>query len=363
MERYGSIHSGIAAAILLAMTITVLPSIAEAGCVHVPSRDPATQDLVTYSCEGGSVEDLKSIPESAERIRISRMPVGRLSNSLFSRFSNLAVLTCSECEITDIDEDAFRGLTSLQQLSLNNNKLTEVKGSWFRGLDYLTYLDLNYNNIERVDGDVFRNARDLIDLRLSGNRLLCLDLEALSRLKGLKRIYVNDNPSFGCPNAVKRFLKERNIDYEADPHWDSLSHDRVQTSEPQVPPSNPHDPGFRYSSPTLSPTTQSPPPTTYYHRRPYVPEEIPSSGPNEFTFQPPYYSTAVTRHQQLDNYRSTHQYHQRNETNGTTPIILVAGQLLPVTTTECPNRGVAVLNGGFILMMLSLCAQALSAWR
>lgn len=364
MGRHASSFFSPCARLAVAMLVltAILPKAAEAACVQETRN--SGQDLLTFSCEGGSVEDLKSIPDSAEKIRISKMPLGRLTSGHFSRFANnLAVLTCSECEITDIDDDAFRSLVNLQQLSLTNNKLTEVKGSWFRGLDFLTYLDFTYNNIERVDGDVFRNARELIDLRLSGNQLICLDLEALSKLKGLKQIYLNDNPSFGCPNAVKRFLKERKITYAADPEWESASHDRVQTSEPeplypQVPASNPHDPSLRY------PTTSAPPTSYHHHRRPYVPEEIPSSVPNEFTFQTPHYSSGVSRQQQLDNYRSTHQYHQRNETNSTTPTILVAGQQLPVTTTECPNRGGAILGGGLILFTttMSLGLQALSAW-
>jgi Leucine-rich repeat (LRR) protein len=218
----------------LASMVLLFTTQLNAACIYVDN-----QDLVEYTCEGGSIYDINLLPNNVEKIRISNMSIGRVDKDIFSRFdSNLLVLTCSHCMITDIDDDAFHRLRNLQQLSFDNNYLKEVKANWFKDLAYLTYLDLNYNNIERIDKDIFLNAPNIVDLRLSGNRLVCLDLESLSKLNDLKRIFLNDNPNFGCSNAMKKFLNERHIDYEADVHWSTSVIDQMSTEKQfsQIPP-------------------------------------------------------------------------------------------------------------------------------
>lgn len=195
-------------------------------------REIANKDMSEYFCEGGQPSDLMTIPETTEKLRITRMPLGRITADTFSRFGNLWVLSCLYCEITDIDPDAFRQLVNLQQLSLNNNYLTTVKASWFEGLNYLTYLDLNYNNIRDIEDDVYRNLPTLIDLRVSGNQLRCLNLNEMSHLKDLKRIFLSENSNFACPHAVSEFLEKQNVAFEPDPEWRKLASDTID-----VPPS------------------------------------------------------------------------------------------------------------------------------
>lgn len=185
-------------------------------------------DMIEYQCTDGQLSDLDDIPAKTGKILISKMPIGRITADTFSRFgSNLWVLGCSYCSITDIDPDAFQHLNNLQQLSLDDNHLTTVKKSWFKGLDYLTYLDINYNNIESIETGVFENLPSLVDLRLSGNRLECLNLASMSHLKELKRIFLAENPEFKCPNAVSAFLESRGVSLEKDSDWNRFSTDLI----------------------------------------------------------------------------------------------------------------------------------------
>ena len=287
---------------------------------------------------------------------MTHVPLEHITEDTFSKFARtLLVLTCSHCLISEIDDNAFRKLENLQQLSLDNNKLKEVKASWFEGLSYLTYLDLNYNEIEKIDGDVFRLCPDLVDLRLSGNRLQCLDLEAMSKLRELKRIFITDNPRFACPNALKRFLEDRSIEFERDSNWDSMPVDQVVVSEPPRsfrPVSETTQRYYptrgRWASETpyyttttvgnTEPVYYAPPMAVSPGRAPYPPETA-------YTGQD-YYTQKVTQ-QQMDQYR---QYTQGIVTNGTStvqttnPSRTTVGALqnhtqttLPTTTTECPN--------------------------
>ncbi|XP_050462241.1 uncharacterized protein LOC126857132 [Cataglyphis hispanica] len=203
------------------------------GDVAALCRKIANDEMLEYSCEGGQPSDLTTVPETTEKLRITRMPLGRITADTFSRFGgNLWVLSCSHCEITDIDADAFRQLVNLQQLSLNNNYLTTVKASWLESLDYLTYLDLNYNNIRDIEDDVYRNLPSLVDFRISGNQLRCLNLNEMSHLKELKRIFLNENSDFACPHAVSKFLENQGVAFEPDPEWRRVASDTIE-----VPPS------------------------------------------------------------------------------------------------------------------------------
>lgn len=214
--------NSVAIVALIALLIAFVDDVA-ASCGQI-----ANEDMLEYFCEDGRPTDLIAIPENTEKLRITRMPIGRITADTFSRFGgNLWVLSCSHCEITDIDEDAFRRLVNLQQLSLNSNHLSTVKASWFEGLDYLTYLDLNYNNIRDIENDVYRNLPNLVDFRISGNRLRCLNLDEMSYLKDLKRIFLSENSDFACPHAVSRFLETQGVSFEPDPEWRRLASDTI----------------------------------------------------------------------------------------------------------------------------------------
>ncbi|XP_051170896.1 leucine-rich repeat transmembrane protein FLRT3 isoform X1 [Leptopilina boulardi] len=211
------------------MILFILPLVfnyATGACFHVDTRD-----LMEYSCNGGYVTDLNGIPEGVERLKISRMRIPIITPHTFSRFSeSLLVLKCSECEISEIEPNAFGSMTYLQQLSLDNNRLSSVKASWIEGLRDLNYLDLTYNQIEEIEDDAFQYLGEVTDLRLSGNRLKCLNLDAMSQMGNLKRIFLNDNPNFQCPNAVTKFLEDRNVTFQEDESWKEIIHDLIPAS-------------------------------------------------------------------------------------------------------------------------------------
>ncbi|XP_011630405.1 uncharacterized protein LOC105422638 [Pogonomyrmex barbatus] len=210
--------------------------IAFAGDAAASCRKIENVNMLEYFCEGGHPVDLTTVPETTEKLRIVRMPLRRITADTFSKFGrNLWVLSCSYCEISDIDADAFRHLVDLQQLSLNNNRLTEVKGSWFEGLDSLTYLDLNYNNIRDIEDSVYRNLPSLVDLRISGNHLRCLNLDEMTHLTELKRIFLGENSEFICPYAVSQFLENQGVVFEQDPEWRRLASDMIDVHVPPVP--------------------------------------------------------------------------------------------------------------------------------
>ncbi|KAG7190888.1 hypothetical protein KM043_006949 [Ampulex compressa] len=213
--------------------LTLIMLITSFGSVKATCRRTDNDVLIEYYCVGGQLSDLNILPEAAEKIRIMNIPIRRITANIFSRFgANLLVLGCSYCSVTDIDPDAFSRLPNLEQLSLNNNYLTIVKESWSRHLGSLTYLDLNYNRIRTIEDGVFKNLRELVDFRISGNQLECLNLRDMSHLSELRRIFLNENPEFKCPNAVSAFLDEHNIGFDKDPEWRRIPVDLVPAEIP-----------------------------------------------------------------------------------------------------------------------------------
>ena len=186
------------------------------------------KELLTYACTGGYVADLNGIPNEVEQLHISRMQIPIITPHTFSRFrESLLVLKCSECEISDIEPNSFSHLPYLQQLSLDNNKLTSVKASWLEGIKDLTFLDLTYNQIEEIEDEAFEYLTEVTDLRLSGNRLKCLNINALARMEHLSRIFLSENPNFQCPNALSKYLEDRQVAFQKDENWNAITQDLV----------------------------------------------------------------------------------------------------------------------------------------
>ncbi|XP_076300802.1 uncharacterized protein LOC143218995 [Lasioglossum baleicum] len=242
---------------------------ASVGTVQGACRHVQNDDMLEYSCVGGQLSDLDSLPASTGKIRISNMPVPVITRDMLARFgSDLWVFGCSYCGIRDIEPGAFQHLDNLQQLSLNNNQLTTIRESSIGGLQYLTFLDLNYNAINTIDDGVFQTLPGLVDLRLSGNRLECLNLEAMSKLKELKRMFLTENSEFKCPNAVSAYLETRGVNFEKDPEWDRITEDQVAVELPD-------DYETDYYDSTTMPNTPLPP-----HRERLHPTS-PSSPPRQ----------------------------------------------------------------------------------
>ena len=225
----------------------ILISYASGACFHV-DRD----DLLEYDCIGGHTTDLNAVPEGVEQLKISRMRIPIVTSHMFSRFGeNLLVLRCSECEIRDIEANAFSRLTNLQQLSLDNNRITSLKASWLQGIKELNYLDLTYNQLEDIEDEAFEYLAGVSDLRLSGNRLKCLNLDAMARMENLKRMFMSENPYFQCPNAVSKFLENRQVAFQKDENWSSITQDLI-------PATRINQQDWRTRRPYVYPTTTTP---------------------------------------------------------------------------------------------------------
>lgn len=137
---------------------------------------------------------------------IFQSDIRQLPKDTFSRYAKtLVALNLQNCNIKDIDDDAFRGLTHLQKLTLSSNNISQVKDRWFQELMSLQQLDLSYNKITTIQSLAFERLSNLRRLDLSENRLGCLESNVLQPLRALDKLRFEGNPlTFQCRAKVNR---------------------------------------------------------------------------------------------------------------------------------------------------------------
>lgn len=162
-------------------------------------------------------------------IYVFHSDIRQLGKDQFSRYvKSLVDLTLQTCKISDIDTDAFRGLTSLEKLNLASNNISQVKGNWFNDLMSLQQLDLSYNQITSIDPFSFQRLSKLQRLELNGNQLTCLERNVLQPLRGLDKFHFEDNPlTLDCRAKLTLWLRDHGINYHNDQRGPEVWLDRI----------------------------------------------------------------------------------------------------------------------------------------
>ncbi|KAF7207400.1 asporin [Nothobranchius furzeri] len=138
-------------------------------------------------------------------------------------------------DITEIQEDDFKGLNKLYGLFLNNNKISKIHPKAFRNMDHLRLLYLSYNllteipanlppniielrfhenNINRIQKDAFKGLRKLHVLELGANPLANSGME-LGSFNGLSTLYIGiaEAKLTEVPKDLPASITELSLDY------------------------------------------------------------------------------------------------------------------------------------------------------
>lgn len=140
---------------------------------------------------------ITNVDSDTQVLDFSKNHLHTLSEKMFEKanLTNLQKLYISDCQITQIHEIAFHGLSNLIELDLSGNVLTSppsssfndfpllmklmlsanpirvLKSNAFSPLKYLATLDLSDCQIDTIERDVFDGLRKLEWLKLEGNKL------------------------------------------------------------------------------------------------------------------------------------------------------------------------------------------------
>uniref|UniRef100_A0A669DEX3 Asporin n=1 Tax=Oreochromis niloticus TaxID=8128 RepID=A0A669DEX3_ORENI len=92
-------------------------------------------------------------------------------------------------DITEIQQDDFKGLNKLYGLFLINNKISRIHPKAFKNMDNLRLLYLSYNMLNEIPANLPPNV---IELRFHENQIDRIQKDAF---KGLRKLHVLDFPS------------------------------------------------------------------------------------------------------------------------------------------------------------------------
>jgi Leucine-rich repeat (LRR) protein len=137
-----------------------------------------------------------------------------LGSMAFYRLHRLTFLDVSFNQITDIEKDAFNGLSELNQLILSSNSLQTLTNGVFSPLVSLKKLEILRNQLTELDLDQFSGITNVLDISATLNKIETItaekanrligrlaigynqleDISNLTRLQGLKSLYLYHNP-------------------------------------------------------------------------------------------------------------------------------------------------------------------------
>lgn len=143
-----------------------------------------------FHCKNSISVDLSFLHDN-ETIIILDGNLNHIVESTFARFKHsVQEIYCFNCNITDIDNNAFRGFKSLQKLYLDGNKLTKLDGSVFKDMDSLVELGLSDNNLTS-----------------------CPNIHSLLALKNLKLILINGNQYLdqSCSDLITSIINLKDV--------------------------------------------------------------------------------------------------------------------------------------------------------
>ncbi|XP_062587593.1 leucine-rich repeat transmembrane neuronal protein 2-like [Saccostrea cucullata] len=132
--------------------------------------------------------------------------ITNLEDNAFDGLSNLKELNLQLNQITTLEDNAFHGLSNLKTLVLSNNRITTVQDNAFAGLHNLSYLSLYRNQISAIPNNVFKELPNLKTLHIFSNNITTLDKNMFLGLPKLKTLSVERNP-LHCDCILADFVR------------------------------------------------------------------------------------------------------------------------------------------------------------
>lgn len=122
---------------------------------------------------------------------------------------NLHRLMLRDCQIQDIDTDAFKELKIMIELDLSKNNIRELYPGTFNPTEKLRLLYLNHNRIKNLENNLFHNLLYLHGVHLSFNNIDTIADEAFSKVPNFKSLEINSNNLTNLKNST--FAHHKNL--------------------------------------------------------------------------------------------------------------------------------------------------------
>ncbi|XP_012288278.1 protein artichoke [Orussus abietinus] len=108
-------------------------------------------------------------------LKMSGNPLTVTDESLIPKqLSRLEILDVSDCNLTQLNENAFIRAKNLTHLNLSNNRLSGSENlAFLKKLRLLKHVDLSNNNFTTIQPHVFKGNPHLLSVNLLGNPFVC----------------------------------------------------------------------------------------------------------------------------------------------------------------------------------------------
>lgn len=157
-------------------------------------KSPANETSIRFSATVmSSIPDeiFKGFP-ALKQLDASETHLTTIANVHFTELPNLMQLNLSKNSIATIPEHIFEKCTAVE-VNLQHNAISELDPNAFTGLTKLMRLDLSYNNIARLGEDVFKPLISIEELRLEFNRIQVIDAKLFVHNAPLRLLYLSNN--------------------------------------------------------------------------------------------------------------------------------------------------------------------------
>ncbi|CAL4067123.1 unnamed protein product, partial [Meganyctiphanes norvegica] len=142
---------------------------------------------------------LRTIPDGihhgAQVLDLSNNDIKVMPSNIFvdQQIINLQKIFLSNCNLKNVEPDAFSELRNLVELDLSENQLRRVPGLAFSHTPELRELDLHGNPLEHIQQIAFHHLTSLKKLDISYCRLTAIDARAFEKLSFLEELKLNNN--------------------------------------------------------------------------------------------------------------------------------------------------------------------------
>ncbi|RZC38337.1 I-set and/or LRR 8 domain containing protein [Asbolus verrucosus] len=150
----------------------------------------------TADCTSISLSDIpRDLSSEIREIDFSNNPLHTLGKEVLvkAELRDIHKLKFQNCNISSIDETAFKGLSLLIELDLSRNSISILTKRTFRDNLKLRVLSLSYNNLKRLDEGLFYNMTHLQRITLNDNEIETIHNTTFVLLPSLQHINLDNN--------------------------------------------------------------------------------------------------------------------------------------------------------------------------
>ena len=120
------------------------------------------------------MSSVPKLPVTAEKVYLQYNEISNIQSNAFHGLSNLEFLYFDHNEISSIEPFAFDGLANLKYLELRNNKLSFLGDNSLAAMPQLKQIFLVTNNIKVIADNAFNGTESLEYVNIQANELTCV---------------------------------------------------------------------------------------------------------------------------------------------------------------------------------------------